>query len=183
MLRLLLCLALSLVLHIPEAWSANLPAPKPHLQRINLPPGFKDLPFNLSDAAVGIADPTLLNGIPPICLPQRPKPLLPFFLIKALDCYRTMARGLLLGDDVMDRRRWARINTPFTWNAGTCMIIVDSRDETALDYFSDAEIAHVAASIALPCVANNDEPLGGRASIGIRGDFTVTVYGRDPATP
>lgn len=89
-----------------------------------------------------------------------------------------MARAVLLGDGVMDRGRWIPRSVPFTYTAGSCVIILDSDDNDTVDYFSEAEIAHAAAMITFPCVANNDLPLGGRTHIGGRGVYTVTVFGR-----
>ncbi|KAL8928135.1 MAG: hypothetical protein Q9172_001045 [Xanthocarpia lactea] len=160
--------------------SATPPAKVPQLQRNNLPSGVPGLPSNFSRSTAQIANISLYEGKQIGCFRQRIKPLTPLHPVGLMDCYTNMARAVLLGDLVMDRRRWSKNNTPYTYSAGSCLIILDFDDETAVDYFSEAEIAHLAAIITFPCVAHNDEPLGGRTRIGAKGEFTVTVFGRKP---
>ncbi|KAL8726364.1 MAG: hypothetical protein Q9166_006771 [cf. Caloplaca sp. 2 TL-2023] len=156
------------------------PATDPQMQQINLPTGPSNLPSNISDAPVQFANTTMYGGRPIGCFAQRKPPLPPLPTISPMDCYTNMARALLLGDDVMDRRIWTRYNVPFSYSARSCLIILDSEDMTVVDHFSEAEIAHLAAVITFPCVENNDVPLGGRTHIGDKGEFTVTVFGRRP---
>ncbi|KAI4089619.1 MAG: hypothetical protein LQ339_008525 [Xanthoria mediterranea] len=176
MLQFFACLVL--LLNISFALSATPPARKPQLPRIDSPMRIPDLPSNISDATLQFANITSYGGRPIGCFAQRKPPLTPLHLVDSMDCYTDMARALLLGDGVMDRGRWTGRSVPFSYAAGTCLIILDSDDYTAVDYFSEAEIAHAAAMITFPCVANNDLPLGGRMHIGVRGVYTVTVFGR-----
>ena len=171
---------LVLLFKISFAVSATPPPKVPQLQRNNLSLGIPGLPSNFSRATAQIANASLYEGKQIGCFRQRRKPLTPLHPVGLMDCYTNMARAVLLGDLVMDRQRWSKYNTPFTYSAGSCLIILDSDDETAVDYFSEAEIAHLAATITFPCVQNNDEPLGGRTHIGAKGQFTVTVFGREP---
>ncbi|KAL8869488.1 MAG: hypothetical protein Q9174_004239 [Haloplaca sp. 1 TL-2023] len=101
-------------------------------------------------------------------------------LVRFMDCYSGIARAMLLGDDVMERKRWGEGNTPFSWNAGSCMFVLDPGDGKASDIISKAEIAHVAAQLTLFCVTRRqeDERLGGQAEIGSSGHFSLNVLGR-----
>lgn len=178
MLQIFACL--TLLLNISFTLSATPPAGNPKLPRVDLPIGIPDLPSNISDATVQFANTTSYGGRPIGCFAQRRLPLAPLDTIKTMDCYTNMARALLLGDGVMDRGRWTSRSVPFTYYAGSCVIVLDSDEYNAVDYFSEAEIAHAAAMITFPCVANNDLPLGGRTHIGGRGVYTVSVFGRIP---
>ena len=101
-------------------------------------------------------------------------------LIKYMDCYSGIARAMLLGEDVMERKRWSNNNTPFAWNAGSCLFILDPGDEKGPDDISMAEIAHVAAQVTLFCVTTReeDERYGGQAEIGSSGHYSLNVLGR-----
>ncbi|KAI4241384.1 MAG: hypothetical protein L6R40_004560 [Gallowayella cf. fulva] len=166
------------LLHISSTSSATPPATNMQLQRLRSSIDLPDHPSNISHAAINISSTTLYDGRPIECFAQRKRPLSPLRTAIPMDCYATMARALLIGDDVMNRQRWTRDRVPSSWIAGTCLIILDSNDMTIVDDFSKAEIAHLAAAIAYPCVAENPLPLGGRTIIGERGQFTVTVFGR-----
>ncbi|KAL8843947.1 MAG: hypothetical protein Q9205_002849 [Flavoplaca limonia] len=167
-------------LNISSIMTANSPATNPQLPQPGLPLGIPDVSSNNSYATEQFASMTSYGGRPIGCFAQRRPPLEPLKTVKAMDCYTDIARGLLLGDGVMDRDRWAGYIVPFTYTAASCLIILDSNDKREVDYFSEAEIAHAAAMITFPCVANNDEPLGGRTHIGAKGVYTVTVFGREP---
>ncbi|KAI4195747.1 MAG: hypothetical protein LQ350_007028 [Teloschistes chrysophthalmus] len=109
----------------------------------------------------------------PSSIPLRP--------IRYIDCYTDVARGLLLGDEVMVRKRWARPNLPFAYNAGTCMIVVSSEEDPgAVGWFQMAEVAHVASIVTLYCVTNRKpgEAVGGHMPVGPGRVFRVTVLGR-----
>ncbi|KAL8714256.1 MAG: hypothetical protein Q9220_001985 [cf. Caloplaca sp. 1 TL-2023] len=153
-------------------------APAPQVQQTSLPIGLPGLPSSLSNATVDMINTNSSLGERIGCFAQRKPPLSPLLEIKLMDCYTDMARALLLGDLCMDTLEWTYSQVPFSWNAGTCMIVVDSDDRTVTDYFSQAEVAHVASIITLPCVAFNPEPLGGRTAIGAKGAYHVTVFGR-----
>ena len=169
---LLFLLNLSLVL------AATAPAKTPQSPPVDTPIDIPDRPSNISDAAVQHANITSYGGRQIGCFAQRGPGLKQLETVRAMDCYTNMARGLLLGDGVMERGIWSAANLPFVYTAASCAIILDAVAPDAIDYFSEAEIAHAAATIAFPCIANNDDPLGGRTHVGGRGVFTVTIFGR-----
>ncbi|KAL8684183.1 MAG: hypothetical protein Q9218_008387, partial [Villophora microphyllina] len=71
---------------------------------------------------------TLDAGVYITCFDHSTPSTVPFKPIRYMDCYSDMARGPLLGDGVMVHKRWARPDLPFAYNAGTCMLIVDTRE-------------------------------------------------------
>ena len=167
-----------LFLIIPSSFSLTPPIPNARIEQLTLPSGFLDGLSN-STVAVRMANQTLSGGREIACYTT---PSEGHRLIKYMDCYSDMARGLLLGDDVMDRERIRKQNLPFSWNAGTCMIILS--DKTGVfGTLQKVEIAHVAALITRVCVTHNEEPLGGFTSLGDRNQFTLTVYGRKYGGP
>lgn len=98
-----------------------------------------------------------------------------------MDCYSAMARGLLLGNDVMERTTFTAYGKPFSWNGGSCMIIIDQKSAFAPG-IQKAEIAHIASLVTRLCVRHNPnsgEPFGGQMVMGESDAYTLTVYGRE----
>lgn len=178
LLRLLRYLTL-LFLNISSAASATPPVPDAQISQVRLP-------INTPDGRAGfpvevhLSNQTLLGGRLVSCFKQAKKHEERLWWIKGMDCYSGMARGLLLGDDVMLRKVWTEPGRPYSWNSGTCMIILDQRGDVAPG-IQKAEIAHFASLITRICVVNNmeGEPLGGQIHIGIGDAYSVTVWGRD----
>ncbi|KAI4191557.1 MAG: hypothetical protein LQ346_004744 [Caloplaca aetnensis] len=170
-----------LLLNISLALSATPPPPDTQISRVRLP---------INTPGVGLASPpievhttnhTLSDGRAIACFRQRPKHEERLWWIREMDCYSSMARGLLLGDDVMQPKDWTEPGRPYSWNSGTCMIILDQKDADAAPGIQEAEVAHVAAVITRICVTKKalGEPLGGQTLVGIRDAYTLTVWGRD----
>lgn len=167
---------LTLFLMVSLSLSASPPAPDAQFEAVTLTDGIPDGLPNPS-SLVQYANHTVSAGREIACFLQPHPPQRHLRLISYTDCYAGMARGLLLGDDVMYPLRWTKDKLPTTWAVGTCMIILDEKDG-APGRLQRAEIAHVAALVTRICVTHNDDPLGGQTSIGDRNQFTVTVYGR-----
>ncbi|KAL8699710.1 MAG: hypothetical protein Q9201_005852 [Fulgogasparrea decipioides] len=148
--------------------------------QVRSPTGLSDVPFNLSALAVQPTNISVAAGRPIACFDEPSRAHEPLKIVKFMDCYTDVARGLLLGDEVMIRQIWTRVRLPFSWNAGTCQVILDAEDLSAWDYIQPAEIAHVASMITYFCVIAQEPHLayGGVASIGNKGEFRVVVLGR-----
>ncbi|KAL8924779.1 MAG: hypothetical protein Q9208_003869 [Pyrenodesmia sp. 3 TL-2023] len=168
-----------LLLNISPATSATPSAPDAQIGQVRLPINTPDGRAG-SPVKVHLANQTLSGGRAVACFKQREKQEERLWWINVMDCYSSMARGLLLGDDVMLRKDWTEPGRPYSWNAGSCMIILDQKGNVAPG-IQEAEIAHVASVITRICVLKSmeGEPLGGQASIGIGNAYSVTVWGRD----
>ncbi|KAL8760690.1 MAG: hypothetical protein Q9184_003137 [Pyrenodesmia sp. 2 TL-2023] len=168
-----------LLLNFSPATSATPPAPDARISQVRLPINTPDGRAG-STVEVHLANQTLSGGRAVSCFKQKEKHEERLSWIKEMHCYTSMARGLLLGDDVMERKVWTTPGRPFSWNSGTCMIILDQKGDVTPG-IQEAEIAHVASLITRICVVKNveGEPLGGQASIGIGNAYSVTVWGRD----
>ncbi|KAL8644901.1 MAG: hypothetical protein Q9210_007014 [Variospora velana] len=176
--RFLICLALFL-LNISSATSATIAAQDGPISQDTLPSNIAGGLFN-APAEVRIANGTLLAGRTIACFIQKEAHEKRLFWITYMDCYSAMARGLLVGDDVMERKIFTTGNKPFSWNGGSCMIIIDQKG-TAAPRIQKAEIAHYASLVTRLCVRHSPEgePLGGQMAMGERDAYTLTVYGRE----
>ncbi|KAI4140590.1 MAG: hypothetical protein L6R39_005737 [Caloplaca ligustica] len=169
-----------LLLNISFAVAVTSPAPDARISQINLPSNIPD-GLARSPVEVHLANQTLSAGREIACFIQHKPPREQLHWISDMDCFGDMARGLLLGDDVMERKKFTLYGRPFSWNAGTCMIIID-QSGAAAPGIQKAEIAHIAALVTRICVSYSleDEPLGGQALMGDGDAYRLTVYGRPP---
>lgn len=179
MMQLFLCYLTLLFVNISFAVSATPPALDAQVSQVNLPSNVPGGPVN-SSIAVQIANQTVSAGRQIACFIQKEKHEERLWWIKYMDCYSSMARGILLGDDTMLRKIWTEYEKPGSWNSGTCMIILDQKGAAAPG-IQKAEIAHVASTVTRFCVRQSPdrEPLGGQTSIGERDAYTLTVFGRE----
>ncbi|KAL9001892.1 MAG: hypothetical protein Q9188_005152 [Gyalolechia gomerana] len=171
-----LSVAFTLLLIVPFTITANPPVLDAQIEQVTLPAGLAD-DLSSSSVAVRIENQTVTAGRKIACFMQK-KPLKDqLHQINFMDCYWGMARGLLLGDDVMAPTRWNKDMVPFAWSTGSCSIILDEPSQTP-GSLRKAEIAHFTAIITKICVKNNPVPLGGQMFIGEGDQFSLTVWGR-----
>ncbi|KAL8902754.1 MAG: hypothetical protein Q9207_004407 [Kuettlingeria erythrocarpa] len=170
-----------LLLNISLALSATPPPRDTQISRVRLPINTPGAGLGSPPTKVHTTNHTLSDSRAIACFRQRPKHEERLWWIREMDCYSSMARGLLLGDDVMEAKVWTEPRRPYSWNSGTCMIILDQKDDGAPPGIQEAEVAHVAALITRFCVAEKvlGEPLGGQTFVGDGDEYTLTVWGRD----
>ncbi|KAL8723519.1 MAG: hypothetical protein Q9181_007270 [Wetmoreana brouardii] len=168
-----------LLLNISFALSARPSNADLQVEQTRSPTGFSDVPFNLSALTLQPTNISVAAGRPIACFddPSKHEPLK---LLRFMDCYGVVARGLLLGDEVMVRQRWTRVRLPFAWKAGTCQVILDAEELSAWDDIQLAEIAHVASMVTYACVTTQGKQsaFGGLAPVGDKGEFKVLILGR-----
>lgn len=159
--------------------SATQPASDTQIQQVNLPTTSVLDGLANSSVAVQVVNQIVSDGRDVACFVQRKLPRERLRHIDYMDCYFDMARGLLVGDDVMMPKRYTEHGRPFAWNAGTCMIIIDQIGADA-PLIQTAEIAHIAALVTRFCVVRKvqGEPLGGQTIMGEGDAYTLSVYGR-----
>ncbi|KAI4230937.1 MAG: hypothetical protein LQ352_008422, partial [Teloschistes flavicans] len=136
------CFALLLSLLLRIALSITPPSGILSIEQAISPPGLPEASLYNASLQNGNNDTIhhLSDGSLVVCFHPSHPTSLPLRLIRYIDCYMDMARGLLIGDEVMIRKRWARPNIPYSYNAGTCMIVVSSEEHpSAVGYFQMAE--------------------------------------------
>ena len=125
-----------------------------------------------------------INAILPTCFSQPPSPsdpqLQPIIIDDCLEVlYDIVRNSVALQPNVWD----PRFMTFPVWNVfGTCAVGIVPRYSTSRDIFPELLVAHVAAVVIESCVKSKaSEKVGGVAKIGVRNEFEICVYGRDPS--
>ena len=80
----------------------------------------------------------------------------------------------------MDLVVWNRSSVPVSWSSGTCRVAVNIRNNIGHideDTFRPSLVAHVGALIIRGCVTDHTGYLGGDATVGGKGVFSVGVHG------
>ncbi|KAL6717699.1 hypothetical protein ACLMJK_005614 [Lecanora helva] len=123
------------------------------------------------------------DAIRPTCFSQPLNPSEPqLHTIIIDDCFETLF-DILRSRTALAPDAWDPRFKPFpVWNVfGTCAIGIVPRFPTSRDVFPELLVAHVAAVVIDMCVKEMaGEKVGGLARIGVRNEFEVCVYGRDP---
>lgn len=136
------------------------------------------LPSNLSTITIPPFPPSILNttnAIEPHCYPADPHSP----LIHPSDCH-TALYTLLASPNAMILRRWDRSSAlPVEHVFQTCSIIIARASAGSDDLFQEVLIAHAAALLVQSCVTAGWGYQGGKAWIGIRGDFVVYLSASD----
>lgn len=132
-----------------------------------------------STSNITTSQPSNLSVVLPGCFDQFPdRSLRPALFSDCLEVlYATLRKPSAITPIAWD----TRIQDYPLWSTyATCAVGVFPRYQTSRDIFPELLVSHYAAVIIEDCVRATVGKLGGKSFIGVRNEFEIAVYGRDP---